>query len=131
MEGSTPRHANQASRFRRPPLCLGEVLRPVRPMASCRTIALGLTAALLLASESPAATMRCGNALVQEGDYKVQVLLTCGEPLFVDRAYECLPGGLACDFVERWAYDPGPFRMLRIVTFRHGRVDRIEQVAHP
>lgn len=100
-------------------------------MATSHAIAIALAATLLLAAESPAAAMRCGNALVQEGDYKVQVLLTCGEPLFAERAYECLPGGLACDIVERWTYDPGPFRMLRIVTFRHGRVERIEQVERP
>lgn len=129
MEGSTPRITSGQA-----PLPASMLVRvPVRAdaMALSRAVAISLTAALLLAAETPAATMRCGNALVQEGDYKVQVLLKCGEPLFAERAYECLPRGVACDFLERWTYDPGPFRMLRIITFRHGRVARIEQVERP
>lgn len=75
--------------------------------------------------------MRCDNDLVQEGDYKVQVLLKCGEPLFIEREYECLPGGLGCATVERWTYDPGPLRMLRILSFRDGRLTRIELARRP
>lgn len=76
------------------------------------------------------AQMRCGAALVEEGDYKAQVLLKCGEPLFRERYYRG-DALTACEVIDQWTYDLGPGQFLRVLTFEEGRLERIEQVSRP
>lgn len=75
----------------------------------------------------PAHALRCGSALVQEGDRKYDVLEKCGEPDFRDsRAGAFLPGVGPIDIIETWYYNRGPSRLLRVLTFHRGRLRAIE-----
>jgi hypothetical protein len=97
-----------------------------------RAVTAAVAALIWLGAGAPCkAQMRCGNDLVHEGDYKAQVLLKCGEPLLAEHIYECRPYGFGCGVVEQWTYDLGTYRMLRVITFRDGRVDRIELAQRP
>jgi len=100
-------------------------MRSRQALAAAVLGALSLTAALPLAAQ-----MRCGNALVREGDRKVEVLLKCGEPLAAEKRHRCFYA-LGCETVEEWIYDVGSQKMLRVLTFRGGRLQRIEQVPRP
>ena len=89
-----------------------------------------LIALLFFALASGAgAQMRCGNALVEEGDYKAQVLLKCGEPLLRDRFYE--GAYFPCRIIEQWTYDLGPQKFLRLLTFEEGQLREIEKIERP
>lgn len=104
----------------------------MKGMGRKRAVMAGLVGTLWLGAATPSvAQLRCGNDLVHEGDYKVQVLLKCGEPLFAERIYDCRPYGWGCSVVEQWTYDLGPYRMLRVLTFRNGRVAEIELADRP
>lgn len=75
----------------------------------------------------PAQAFRCGTALVQEGDRKYDVVQKCGEPDFRDsNAGAFLPGVGPVDVTETWYYNPGPNRLLRILTFHRGRLRSVE-----
>lgn len=97
-------------------------LRADRPTLARRTALVGgLLLALCLAQ--PAQAFRCGTQLVQEGDRKHEVLEKCGEPDFRDRQPGVLlPGVGPVNVTETWYYNPGPHRLLRILTFHQGRL---------
>ena len=85
-----------------------------------RTI-LGLTslAALtglfsLLAAPSWARSIRCGTQLVRVGDPTIQLLQRCGEP---DLKELLNTDGL---IVEKWTYNCGSLRFMRIITLKGG-----------
>ncbi|MEJ2363882.1 MAG: DUF2845 domain-containing protein [Deltaproteobacteria bacterium] len=91
-----------------------------------RTI-LGLTSlatltglVLLMAVPSWARSMRCGNRLVQVGDPTIKLLQRCGEP---DLKELLNTDGL---IVEKWTYNCGSLRFMRIITLKGGVVYRIE-----
>lgn len=90
------------------------------PLAGLLILATCLTA--------PAAqAFRCGNELVQKGDRKFDVVEKCGEPDFREsHAGGYLPGVGPVNITETWYYDEGPSRLLRILTFRRGRLRAIE-----
>lgn len=80
-----------------------------------------------LAAVVPAHAFRCGNELVQTGDRKYHVVEKCGEPDFRDHhAGLLVPGVGPVDVTEIWYYNPGPNRLLRILTFQQGRLRSIE-----
>lgn len=87
-----------------------------------------LAAALLLpAAGSAGDSLRCGSRLVTQGDLLVQVQATCGEPDWRMRfPLPVAPGYAAADSVELWAYNHGSRRLLQILSFRSGRLDRID-----
>jgi hypothetical protein len=91
-----------------------------------RTI-LGLTSlaaltglVLLMAVPSRARSIRCGNQLVRVGDPTIQLLQRCGEP---DLKELLNTDGL---IVEKWTYNCGSLRFMRIITMKGGVVYRIE-----
>ncbi len=94
-----------------------------------RLVHLLVTVLLFAAAPGAGAQMRCGNALVQEGDYKAQVLLKCGEPLFRDRFYEGVY--FPCQVIEQWTYDLGSQRFLRLLTFEEGQLREIKEIERP
>ena len=78
---------------------------------------------LLVAGEAPA--LRCGNELIDEGDYSYEVRRACGEP----DAIQPLGSARHRDYrpsEEIWYYDLGSNRFLRALYFREGRLRRIE-----
>ena len=71
-------------------------------------LAVGLLAALY----SNAAAMRCGTELVDEGDTQHEVALKCGKPTVVEQ--------------NRWIYNMGPHKFVKILHFRGGQVHLID-----
>jgi len=90
-----------------------------------------VSCAVLLCTPTAWAQLRCGNTLVHEGERPAQVLLKCGEPLVREYHYECVPFEMVCPGVEKWTYDLGPQKMLRLLTFRGGRLREIELIERP
>jgi len=90
-----------------------------------RSILLFGIALLGLLVARDAAAMRCGNQLVDEGDYAYEVRRACGEPDAVQPL-----GGPFADIYgsdeEIWYYDFGDARFVRVLHFRNGRLQRIE-----
>jgi hypothetical protein len=75
---------------------------------------------LLMAAPSWARSIRCGNQLVQVGDPTIELLQKCGEP---DLKELLNTDGL---IVEKWTYNCGSLRFMRIITLKAGVVHRIE-----
>ncbi|WP_163832648.1 DUF2845 domain-containing protein [Spartinivicinus ruber] len=95
-------------------------------------------------------SMRCKNRLVSTGDSKAKVLLTCGEPMLKEDHSYTVSEKVNSDIyrhnqqyngvnahgasreitrlinVEKWTYNPGRNKFLRIVTFKEGKIDSIE-----
>ncbi len=101
-------------------------------MTQHRWIAVVLTLVGAAVSQS-AFAFRCDGGLVTEGDSKVSVRAKCGIPTWTDIWREETIELPDTDFErslvrinERWVYNPGPTKLLRIVTFRDGRVSAIE-----
>jgi hypothetical protein len=74
----------------------------------------------------------CAKAIHSNGDTTAEVLMRCGPPIDVSRWYEELAVGNehAERYVlvpyERWIYNLGPHRFVRILTFENGRLIRQE-----
>jgi len=112
-------------------------------MWACLFLALMFSAVLL----STAFAFRCGRKLVETGDTTVEVLGKCGEPTYREVVGTETRGGyrgtteevdedLSLDRgyyrelrvrVERWYYDFGPHKFVRILTFRGGILYKIER----
>jgi len=75
---------------------------------------------LFLALPSWARSMRCGVELVRVGDPTIQLLQRCGEP---DLKELLNTDGL---IVEKWTYNCGSLRFMRIITLRGGVIRKIE-----
>jgi hypothetical protein len=75
---------------------------------------------LLMAVPSWARSMRCGNELVRVGDPTIKLLQRCGEP---DLKELLNTDGL---IAEKWTYNCGSLRFMRIITLRGGVIRKIE-----
>jgi len=75
---------------------------------------------LLMASPGRSRSLRCGTEIVRVGDPTIEVLQKCGEP---DLKELIKTDGL---IVEKWTYNCGSARFMRIITFKGGNVQRIE-----
>jgi hypothetical protein len=75
---------------------------------------------VLMASAGGADSMRCGTEIVRVGDPTIEVIQKCGEP---DLKELIKTNGL---IVEKWTYNCGSTRFMRILTMKGGKVDRIE-----
>ena len=96
----------------------------------------------LLPGVAAADTMRCGSALISEGDTIEKVLARCGEPRERTRTWIQRPprfefGGQEIPFegtedvpVDLWTYDFGSSRLMRRVRFVAGRVQSIVTLEH-
>ena len=96
----------------------------------------------LLPGVAAADTMRCGSALISEGDPIDKVLELCGEPQQRRRTWIQRPprfefGGQEIPFegtedvpVDVWTYDFGSSRLMRRVRFVAGTVQSIETLEH-
>jgi len=84
--------------------------------------------------------LRCGSLLVNIGDYKLEVLRKCGEPLFTDsrieyRAIRLYGSGLELErvvpvIIDEWTYDFGPNRFVRLLRFENGRLVDVESLGY-
>ena len=75
---------------------------------------------LLVAAPSWARSIRCGNELVRVGDPTIKLLQRCGEPDLKELLNTDGP------IVERWTYNCGSLRFMRIITLRGGVIRKIE-----
>lgn len=80
----------------------------------------------------PGAALRCGDELVKEGDYAFEIREACGAPTAVDRKPAPADHHRRDQQVraERWYYDLGDNRLLRVFHLRDGRLRRIETRDH-
>jgi len=95
---------------------------------------------LLCLSAPPAWALRCGTQLVQIGDYKLEVLRKCGEPMLTDsrveyRAVRLRNPGLDLEryvpvTIDEWAYNFGPNRFMQLLRFENGRLVGIESLSY-
>ena len=93
---------------------------------------------LLYSGGQAFAAFRCGPNLILIGDDKEEVLLKCGEPSFSELSslesgrrygadlYRGSGYGRSTYFVEKWYYNCGPHKFIKILTFRNGIVQDIE-----
>ncbi|MBN2468874.1 MAG: DUF2845 domain-containing protein [Deltaproteobacteria bacterium] len=99
---------------------------------------------LVLAAGGTSFALRCKGRLVSEGDTKFDVIVKCGEPVWVekrtvtrieklhDRPYfHKYYGGRSSTVVvpveiEEWMYNFGPRRFIQILRFENGRLVEIE-----
>ena len=103
-----------------------------------KKLALFIVFFFLVSGGNALAAFQCGPELITRGDDKLEVLLKCGEPSFSEmtslesgRRYgEDLTYGSSSRrttyFVEKWYYNCGPHKFIKILTFRNGKVRRIE-----
>ena len=98
------------------------------------------------AGATHADAMRCGSKLVTDGDSAAKVLARCGEPAqivetVVYRTFRPLhfqgshlfPVGLETTvgiLVERWTYNFGPFKLMRVLAFENGYLVEVETLGY-
>lgn len=109
----------------------------VRGACRVRVIAALLALATALAASTTAGAaggFRCGNRLVNEGDRLDEVFRRCGEPTFrtfsiESVSFETAPGLFVTRQVqvETWTVNRGPREFVRYLTFRDGRLVRIDE----
>ncbi len=115
-------------------------VRPGLSGRGMRAVAKLLVAALVslqmpgMADALQSGTMRCRSGIVSLDDTVPDVLRKCGSPVYQDRREE------TSSFVQRhgrsfetvtvdtWIYNFGPQEFMYEVTFRNGRVTRIESL---
>jgi hypothetical protein len=109
----------------------------LRPRAV--TIVAAVAVATLLAASAVGANggLRCGNRLVNVGDRIDEVFRRCGEPTFRTFSIESVSVETAPGLfvtrqvqVETWTMNRGPRSFLRYLTFRDGRLVRIDEGAY-
>lgn len=86
----------------------------------------GIVASLFLLNAHPASAdyLRCGLDLISEGDIKVKVLKSCGEPIYVQKAIQFDPHPETSTF-EGWVYEKEGY--YYILHFRGLKVVSIER----
>jgi hypothetical protein len=79
-------------------------------------------AILLWAMAPPASarTIRCGTEIVSVGDPTIELLQKCGEP---DLKELIKTNGF---IIEKWTYNCGSARFMKILTIKGGKVQRVE-----
>lgn len=79
---------------------------------------LGIT--LLTPDLSIAQNIRCGSEIVRVGDPTIELLQKCGEP---DLKELIKTNGF---IIEKWTYNCGSARFMKILTLKGGIVQRVE-----
>lgn len=110
-------------------------------MLNVKLIKISLIIFALFVFENPvtADSMKCGTKLVSPGDSKAKVLIRCGEPMFkevvgettVHRKFFGFTIKSSTVIVEKWTYNLGYGKFLRILTFEGDRLVRIEKGDKP
>ena len=75
---------------------------------------------LAMADYSPTRTIRCGTEIVSVGDPTIELLQKCDEP---DLKELIKTNGF---IIEKWTYNCGSTRFMKIITLKGGTVQRIE-----
>jgi hypothetical protein len=75
---------------------------------------------LVMADHGSARTIRCGTEIVSVGDPTIELLQKCGEP---DLKELIKTNGF---IIEKWTYNCGSARFMKILTLKGGKVQRVE-----
>ncbi len=75
---------------------------------------------LVMADRGSARTIRCGTEIVSVGDPTIELLQKCGEP---DMKELIRTNGF---IIEKWTYNCGSKRFMKILTLKGGKVQRVE-----
>ena len=75
---------------------------------------------LAMADRGSARTIRCGTEIVSVGDPTIELLQKCGEP---DLKELIKTNGF---IIEKWTYNCGSERFMKILTLKGGKVQRVE-----
>lgn len=89
---------------------------------------LALTAFAVAWTLPAAATMRCGQDLVDVGDTTAELLMACGEPL-LRQAIGIHKTETSETIVEQWTYNFGSGTLLQIVSLEAGVITGFEDGA--
>jgi hypothetical protein len=89
----------------------------------------GYVILLLVTVAAEADAFRCDGGLVREGDRRFEVLLDCDEPDFIWSITDLYFPRYA-PFEEIWIYNLDPHRLIRVLHFRDGRLQRIETAGY-
>ncbi|MGR8935118.1 MAG: DUF2845 domain-containing protein [Gammaproteobacteria bacterium] len=93
-------------------------------------------------SNSSYAALRCGNSLIDIGDYKGDVLRLCGPPAIKERHYgvkgqELRDFGNTLEFnryeqvtIDEWIYNFGPRRLQQYLRFENGVLREIRDLGY-
>lgn len=97
---------------------------------------------LLAFSHNSLAALRCGNKLVDIGDYKADVLRICGPPATQERRYG-VKGQESRDFgntleqnrydqviIDEWVYNFGSRRLQQLLLFENGVLIEIRDLGY-
>ena len=85
------------------------------------TIMVAVTILILaMAPQASARSIRCGTEIVSVGDPTIELLQKCGEP---DLKELIKTNGL---IIEKWTYNCGSGRFMKILTLKRGKVHRVE-----
>lgn len=96
-----------------------------------RILILAVLMLLGLCMAPPAAALRCSGKIIETGDRKFDVQRKCGPPSYTDAwsgtSYRGFPHA---GEVEEWYYNFGPYRLVHILEFRNGRLNRIDTAGY-
>jgi hypothetical protein len=108
--------------------------------------AIALLTLLTISAPVRADAMRCGSKLVTDGDSAAKVLSRCGEPeqiveTLVYRTFRPLhlqgthafPVGIETTvgiLVEKWTYNFGPMKLMRVLHFENGYLVEVETLGY-
>jgi hypothetical protein len=71
-------------------------------------------------------SLRCGSQLVAVDAVAAEVEAKCGKPDYRDRRVEALPYGRYDADTEIWYYNLGPSQLIRVLSFRDGRLAEVD-----
>lgn len=98
-----------------------------------RCLAVG--ALMLIGAGAQAQSLRCGDTGVREGDSKLSLMRSCGQPALSDaycvpiytpgppdRLGQVQPVYSGCVMTDEWLYERGPGNLPAVVKMREGRI---------
>jgi hypothetical protein len=79
-------------------------------------------------------SLRCGNTVISLGDTKTDVLMKCGDPAGTDSWQEEIVERIDAETkkkavvtTDEWTYNQGPDALIRVLTFRNGKLADIKE----
>lgn len=86
---------------------------------------------LVALTQNSEGALRCGNSLINEGAWPVEVEEDCGLPDYrVEYPTTTLPGLGVVQTEEHWYYNPGPQSFIRRLIFRNGKLVRVDSLGY-
>lgn len=97
---------------------------------------------LIILLVEPVFAMRCGNLLVDEGDYRIDVIERCGNPDHISERTEYRfvklqkysnafhYGQQVPVYIEEWTFNFGPRRFMRLLRFENGQLISIRTLSY-